>query len=171
MSPAHRRFLLVEQGIGAGIFNFVLNGVIAWAMFRHQDAVPLWGQQSIAGDTIGTSLILPLMTCLIVTPLARKSVRDGKVPVLDWTRASHPGLGWMPARTFLRALAFGLICLLLLSPLTITVLTALHVAELRLWPFVLFKASFAAFEAALVTPVIALWAIAGAGLAAAPARS
>ena len=74
MSPAQRRYLVVEQGVGAAVFNFVLNAVIAWLMFRRQDVVPLWGQQSIAGDTIGTSLLLPLITCLVVTRLARGHV-------------------------------------------------------------------------------------------------
>jgi hypothetical protein len=54
MSPEHRRFLVLEQGIGSALFNFVLNGAIAWLLFRSFERVPLWGQQSIAGDTIGT---------------------------------------------------------------------------------------------------------------------
>ena len=173
MSPTHRRYLLLEQGIGSAVFNFAINAVIAWLMFRTADEVPLWGRQSIAADTIGTSLILPLMTCLIVTPVVRRHVRAGKVAWLGWTRESHAPLGWLPRGTFARALVIGLVCMAALSPLTLLVVTWLHVESLSLSRFVLFKATFAALEALVVTPLVALWAIAEAteaGKAAAPAR-
>src|SRR5438874_2612083 len=96
MSPAVRRYLLLEQGVGAAVFNLVLNAAIAWAMFRSVAVVPLWGQQSIMGDTIGTCFLLPLLTCLIATRLVRSHVRAGKVAALGWTRTSHPVLGWLP---------------------------------------------------------------------------
>ena len=34
MSPRHRRYLLLDQGIGAGILNLLLNAGIAWLLFR-----------------------------------------------------------------------------------------------------------------------------------------
>jgi hypothetical protein len=160
MSPSHRRYLLLEQGIGAAVFNFVLNGAIAWLLFRTQDEVPLWGQQSIAGDTIVTSLLLPLITCLIVTPMARRHVRGGRIVPLGWTRETHGALGWLPRGTVARAFVLGLLCMVAISPLTLLGLALLHVAKLGMWKFVLFKASFAAAEALVVTPLIALWAIA-----------
>jgi hypothetical protein len=169
MSSSHRRYLLLEQGVGAAVFNFVINGLIAWLMFRTRDEVPLWGQQSIMADTIGTSLILPLVTCLVVTPLARRHLQAGKVSGLGWSRESRPLLGWLPRGTIARAFVLGLICMLTLSPLTLVVLAFLHVASLGMWAFVLFKAGFAALEAAAVTPVVALWAIAEAPGAAAAA--
>jgi hypothetical protein len=160
MSPAHRRFVLLEQGIGAALFNFVLNAGIAWAMFRAQDRVPLWGQQSIAADTIGTCLILPLMTTLIVTPMAQGRMRTGRLAPLGWSRTSHPFLGWLPEKTFARAFVLGLVFMVAISPLVLLVLAQLHVADLGLAEFVLFKAGFAAALAAVVTPLVAVWAIA-----------
>ena len=160
MSPAHRRYLLVEQGIGAAVFNFALNAGIAWLLFRSQDVVPLWGDRSIAGDTIATSMILPFLTTLIVTPTARRQVRAGRVAALGWSRATHPTLGWLPRGTFARAFVLGVVCAVVLSPITLLVLGLLHVADLGFGRFVLFKAAFAAMEALLVTPVVSLWAIA-----------
>jgi len=129
-------------------------------MFRAADEVPLWGQQSIAADTIGTSLILPLLTCLIVTPVARRHVRAGKVAPLGWTRQSHAALAWLPRGTFARALVLGIVCMVALSPLTLLVISRLHVASMSVSRFVLFKAGFAALEALFVTPLVAIWAIA-----------
>lgn len=162
MSPAHRRYLLLEQGVGAAVVNLLLNGVIAWLVFRGAAVVPLWGQQSIAGDTIGTCLLLPLITCLIVTRLARGRIRSGALAPLDWTRASHPILGWLPEGTFARAVVLGVVCVVAVAPPTVWGLGALQVTALQFWWFVLFKATFAAALAAVVTPVISLWAIVGA---------
>jgi hypothetical protein len=58
-----------------------------------------------------------------------------------------------------RALLIGLICLLVLTPLTLFVLGALGVGEFSPWHFVYFKATFPAVKGALVTPFLALWAI------------
>ena len=159
MSPEHRRFLLLEQGVGSALFNFVLNGAIAWLLFRSVERVPLWGQQSIAGDTIGTCFFLPFFTALIVTPLVRRRVRAGAVAPLEWTRETHPPLAWLPSGTAKRGLVLGVICLLALGPLSVWVLGRVGVDELGFWAFVAFKATFAAALALLVTPLISIWAM------------
>src|SRR5262245_37741695 len=87
MSRGHRRYLLVEQCVGSAVVNFAINAAIAWALFRGLERVPLWGDQSIMGDTVATSVILPFITALIVTPLARREVRTGRLAPLGWTRA------------------------------------------------------------------------------------
>jgi hypothetical protein len=160
MSPSHRRFLLLEQGVGAGVVNFGLNALIAWAMFRSAESVPLWGQQSIMVDTIGTCVMLPLMTSLIVTRVAHGQMRRGKMSALGWSRTSHPVLAWLPAGTVKRGLVLGAVCALVLAPLAFLYLRVLQVEQLGLGEFILFKAGFAALAGVLVTPVIALWAIA-----------
>ena len=159
MSADHLRFLLLEQGIGSAVFNFLLNGGIAWLLFRGLDRVPLYGQQSIVGDTVATCFFLPFLTALIVTPLVRRRVTAGTLAALGWTRETHPALGWLPSRTGLRALVLGVATVLLIGPLSVWVLGRLEVIELPFWSFVAFKAAFAAGLALVVTPVISLWAL------------
>lgn len=168
MSPDHRRYLVLEQGLGAALINFVLNGIIAWTMFHGLEVVPLWGEQSIGGDTIGTTFLLPLITCLVVTPLARGQIRSGRLKPLGWTPASHPALGRLPAGTFRRALALGAMCTLIVAPITLSLLAS-QLAAMSFWRFIAFKATFAAVLAAAVTPLIALWAIAQTPVETAPA--
>lgn len=158
MSPAHKRFLLLEEGVGSVIVNLLINAVIAFLTFRGAATVPLWGQQSIAGDTIGTTFILPLLTCLIVTPLARRQVRAGRFEPLTGTPF---GLQWMPVRTLWRGAALGAISAVVVAPPALAALTWLGVTEQSFWGFVAFKAAFAAALGAVVTPLIALWAITG----------
>jgi hypothetical protein len=160
MSPAHRRYLVLEQGVGAAVVNFVINAAIAAILFYGQASVPLWGTQSIAGDTIGTTFFLPLLTCLIVTRVARGQLRGGRPIGLGWTRTSHPLLGWLPIGTFRRGLAFGLLSTALVAPPAVWALAALHVTMLSFGQFIVFKAAFAAALAAVVTPIITVWAIA-----------
>ena len=149
-----------NRASGRQLFNFLLNGAIAFLVFRSLERVPLWGQQSIVGDTIGTCFFLPFFTALIVTPLVRKRVLAGSVAGLAWTRETHPPLGWLPSRTGIRGLVLGVVSALLVGPLSIWLLSRHGVTELAFWPFVGFKASFAAALALVITPIIALWAIA-----------
>ena len=157
---AHRRYLLIEQGIVSAVFNLLLNGVIAWVMTRSLEAVPLWGTDvSIAGDTIGTTFMLPFFTCLFVTRMAHGQVASGKLPPVRWRRDTHAALGRLPASTLPRALVLGLACLIAIAPIAVWALVALEVNDLGVWRFVAFKALFAAALAALVTPIVALGAL------------
>ena len=133
--------------------------------------MPLWGQQSIAGDTIGTCFFLPFFTGLIVTRLAAGRVRGGALPGVARRRDSYPGLARLPAGTLRRALALGVVCVVLFGPAAVLALSALEVGSLSFWPFVTFKAAFAAVLAALVTPAIALAALADASRSAPVAAS
>ena len=154
LTSEQRRFLLLDNGVGPFVANLLINGTIAWLLFRHAAEVPLWGHSSIAGDTIATSFLLPAITCLIVTPIARGRVRSGRLAA-----AAGAAWRWIPRNMCWRAVLIGLICLLALAPLTISILSAIGLGRLTPWEFVYFKATFAAIEGGLVTPFLALWAI------------
>lgn len=159
MPPATRRYLVREHVVGSGLFNLLFNALLAWVLFRGLEAVPLWGRHSIAGDTLATAFMLPFMTTLIVTRLARRHVRRGRVERLGWTPSSHPLLGWLPSAPLPRAAVLGGIGLLVAGLPTAWALGALHVDGMELWSFVGFKALFATGMAVVVTPVVAVWAL------------
>jgi hypothetical protein len=157
ISLAQRRFVLLEHGVGAALFNLVLNALIAWGMFRGASVVPLWGEQSIAGDTLGTGFLLPFLTTLIDSAIVRRDVRRGRVPPL----AERPALvAALPARMLARALVLGVAGIVVLGVPAILALQGLGVTELPLRSFVAMKATIAAVMAAIVTPVVALVALA-----------
>ncbi len=155
LTPAQKRFALIDNGIGAFIVNVVIALGFGWLFFRGLSRVPLWGQPSIAGDTLFTVFLLPLITCLIVTRLARAQVRSGRLAGLRGGAAMR----WLPRNTLLRGVLIGAVSLAVLGPMTILALKLGGIASLSLRHFMVFKAVFAGLEGALVTPFIALWAI------------
>ena len=161
MSPVHVRYLLLEQGIGSVFLNFPLGlGDRVGDVPGRGDGADVGPARHRPGDTIGTSFILPFLTGLIVTQVARHHVRGGRVPALGWTRLSHPILRWLPAATLKRAITIGAACALTIGPLAVWMLHGLGIGELPLRSFLIFKASYAAALGVLVTPLLALWAIA-----------
>ncbi len=157
LSSAQRRHLVVGQSIVPALINFVLNGAIGFAMFRSVAELPLFGDPSIVADTLGTCFFLPAITCLIVTPIVRGRVRKGVAQPL----AALPG--WLAPfhRSLLqRAFALGLATVALAGGLAVLALLALGVEALAFTPFLFFKAVFAGLLGGLVTPLIALLALA-----------
>lgn len=157
LSPAHRRFLVVDQGVAPALFNLALNAGIAWLMFRSVEVVPLWGQSSIAGDTLGTAFVLPFATALIVSRMVRSQVLQGRVP-----RLVEPPVGGLMARfaarsPWRRGAALGLAGIFGAAVPVVVFLSLAGPQEMALHAFLWFKASFAAVLAALVTPLIG-WA-------------
>ena len=164
MSSRHRRYLLLDQGIGAGIVNLLLNAAIAWLLFRGMTAVPMWGQQSIGGDTIGTAFVLPFLSTLIASAIVRSQVRAGYVPAVALSASS--ALRRLPRSLAGRGALLGLIAVVVTGIPTALALDAAGTVEMGFRDFILFKALFAAVLGALVTPVIARAALADASASA-----
>jgi hypothetical protein len=164
MSPVLRHYLVTEHAIGAAVVNFVLNGLIAWLAFGHLEVVPMWGQQSIVGDTIGTVFVLAALTCLIATRIVRWHVSTGKAPAGpsdgDWAL-----LRKLPAGLGVRSLVLAGVVTVVVAPVAVGLLAASGLDGLSLRSFVLFKAIFAALLAVVVQPAVALRALMETGTA------
>lgn len=128
------------------------------------------GEQSVAGDIVVTSFLLPFLVCLIATPLVRSEVRKARLPAASWLGAGSSRAPHLLGNLLIRAVALGALSALLVSPATIWTLRMLGVDSLDFWTFVAFKASFAAVLAVVVSPLVAAWALED-GLRASGARS
>jgi hypothetical protein len=162
LHAAHRRLLIVDNGVVSALFNFLLNGAIAWALFRSAAHVPLWGEQSVAGDTLITAFLLPLLTCLIVSRLVTRQVEQGHVPPLRG--ANLPFSGPSRLSTGVRGTLLGVTAMAFAAAPLVGALDASGFSGFALWPFVAFKAAFAAVLAAAVTPLVGWWALIRASL-------
>ena len=155
MTPDHRKYLTSQALVGAGV-NLVLNGAIGWVVFRSLDRIPFSGSPSVSGDLVGTAFLLPLLVCLIATPLVRAEVHGGAVEPAE-TSGVLPR--FLPRSLLLRGIALGLLATLTIAPLVIWGLQALGIQAMGFWQFVGFKAAFGAALAALIAPVVALRAL------------
>lgn len=168
LSAAHRRFLVVDQGVAPVLFNLVLNGGIAWALFHSFQVVPLWGESSIAGDTLGTAFMLPFMTALIVSRLVRGQVSSGRVPPVS----RRPSSGFMSRLVacppWRRGAILGLAGVVSAALPVVGFLALAGPRQLDLHAFLWFKAGFAALLAGVVTPPIGWAALVAASPAAEP---
>jgi hypothetical protein len=164
LSPGQRQYVLIGQCLIPIAFNFVLNGILGLVMFGGVDPVPTWGVESSAGpDLIGTCFFLPLITCLIVTPLVRRHVRGGAADPI----ASPEELPrWLrPFRRPLaaRAVLFGVAGLALIGSAVAGVLLWVAPLEFALTPFLWIKATFSGVLGGVVTPAIGIVALAETG--------
>lgn len=118
------------QGLICGILNVVINPVLAWALNRSMDDVPVAG---VAVDTAVTCLVLSLLVSLFTTAGVARALRTGELLEPAGGRPLNPwGLG----------LAMGLGAACVAAPLAFGLFHALGVSRLPFPAFALFKACY-----------------------------
>jgi hypothetical protein len=153
LSRAQQRFLLVDELGGSVVVNLPVNAAIAWVLFR-SPSVPLWGWSSIAADTLVTAFMLPLLTAVFATRVARARVAAGKLP-----RITTHSFVWLPRWSIYRGTLLGVAALILVAAPVVAAFALVGPASLSRWSFVWFKAIFATGLGVLVTPLIGWWAL------------
>lgn len=160
LAPHYRRFLIVDQGLVAFVINFVLNGGIAYVLFRGAQSVPFLGPSSIVGDTVVTSFLLPFATCMIVTGLIDKAIATGNLTPLAPLPAGSLG-GFFAARgKAARGALLGVAAVVLIALPTLFALSASGTEALARNAFLWFKAGYAGALALIAQPAIAWLALA-----------
>lgn len=159
LTESQRKYLVHEQIIGAAVINGVINALLAWLTFRKHASVPMHGDPSILGDALGTALLLPLLLCLIATPLIRKAVRAGKVAPISLQSPRRTMLLWLPRTSFVRGLVLAVGALATCAPVMLGALTLFGVQGMSVTGFVVLKLFYAGIMAALVSPIVALYVL------------
>jgi hypothetical protein len=164
LPPANRHWLLVNALVATAAINVIVNASIAWLGVSGQDTVSMWGvplvETSIFWNVIGTLFLLPAITCVLTTTAIRRDVRRGAVVPLDWLRPAHRRVAALPLPRWRRALVFGALSAVALAPPLVLVLLAAGVTDLTKDRFVICQTAFAVVLGILVTPPIALCAMA-----------
>ena len=158
LSRAHRRFLVLEQGVGSMFINFPVTAGITWLTTPPLPIVPLWGMTSLAGATFGTAFILPFLTSVIVSRVVRHHVRGGRLEAL----MPPPDLAipWAERTSVRRGAVLGFACMVLAAAPTVLICALAGKTQMARVPFIWFEATFAAALGAVVTPLIAWRALA-----------
>ncbi len=159
MQRAHWRYLLANQVFGAAAINAGINGGFAWGIFGGLEAVPLWGQTSIVGDTLSTAVLLPLLTGLIATTLVRRDVRDGRIGSMTRDGGKQRFGARLPKSALGRGLLLAGAALVFAAAPAVACLALLGVTEMSPPAFIGFKVAFAVALGLAVTPYLALAAL------------
>ena len=165
LNRAQKRYLAVDLSIGAAVVNFLLNLGLGWLVLHSREGIPLSaeaGEPSLTGELLGTCLLLPFFTGIIVTPLVKRVVRHGRVPALDWGRKDHRWLARLPNGSFARSLLVGVVCVVLVALPVGLLLWATGIEWLGFRDYLIAKGVFSGLLAALVTPLFGLCALADA---------
>jgi hypothetical protein len=164
LPASHRRWIILRALLATAVSNVVVNAVISWISVRGELTVSLWGlpvvETSIFWNVVGTLFLLPLITCLLVTNAIWREVRLGSLTSVSHLRAVHHWLAVLPPDRLLRSVAFGAIAVATLAPIVTLALIVSGAPELTKEQFVVCQTAFAVVIGAIVTPVIALYAMA-----------
>jgi len=164
LPSSHRRWIVVNALVATAAINVVVNATIAWLSVRGQEAVPMWGvplaETSILWNVVGTLFLLPLITCVLTTTVVGRDVRRGSLASLSRLRSTQRWLAGLPATRMRRGVAFGVLALIALAPPLVLALVAAGLSELTRGEFVVCQTVFAVAIGAIVTPIIALYAMA-----------
>jgi hypothetical protein len=163
MTDAHRRYVQTETRISI-VLSIVLSLVFAWLVFPKTGAIPFGGMGGIAFDLLPTTFMIVLMTTVALSLLTRARKKKGSIASLDLQSVeqgrSAKVARRLPGHFLLRAILLAVGACAIFLPLMIGVLYVLGVEQMAFWPFMLFKAVYGAFLAALFTPAILLAALA-----------
>lgn len=165
MDSLHWRWVWLNAVLATAVINVLANGLIAWLSVLGMDEVPMWsvplvGGTSTAVDTLGTFFVLPFLTMIFTTLAIRREMRLGAFTPVARADDRAPLMRKLPQRLGRRALAFACLMTLTFGLLTLVFVLAFAPETMSTSAFITYKIVLGALLGALVTPVVALGAMA-----------
>jgi hypothetical protein len=162
LPATHRRWLLINAVGIATLLNLLINWVLAWNQTRDGQHVKLWSisvaHPSVGTDTLGTLLILPLITTFAASAAVHRELRRGALPrvptdaVRTWS--------WFAVRsTRRRAGRFALATFAILAVPAVDLLEIGARHGMSAHNFATFHVIFAVALGMVVTPLVMLMAM------------
>ena len=161
--PHYRWLLLHAVGLSA-VINLVVNAGWSWLTTRGRPSVPMWSWPVFGGSgtvmgALGILLVLPAATTVFTTLAVRRELaRERLAPLL--VEDLPPVLSRLPAGLLARAATGGLITLAALGPVSTAVAVATGFGPISPGAYILYTATLAIALGLVVTPPIALRAMA-----------
>ena len=163
LTQSHWHFILVKQGLIAVLSNVIINGIIAWLIFKPAKSVSMFGSQSYALDLTATTLLLTFFISFFAYKSTFKEVSEGRLDTLAWDIKKHANFRFainlfpqFSGQPFLGSIALAVAITLLIAPLVIGVFILLGAHELPLMLYVVFKAFFAGLLAATTVLLVSM---------------
>ena len=80
MRPEAQKYLIGET-VSSFVVNAVLNFLPAYAIFHHRPVIAVQGAGGMFQDSIGETLIVVFLSCLVPALIGRSRRRAGKLPI------------------------------------------------------------------------------------------
>ncbi len=158
----HRRAVRNETFVSIAI-NALVPATIIW-FAGVAPPTRLFGSGGIVGSLLPAAGVATLFMTLILTPIIRARVRAGALPALDGPAAERGALRLIPARLPLRAVALGLLAIVLLVPPGLAVVWLLGILPLSRVGFLLFNLCYGGLVGAVMARFVVLPALADGSL-------
>ena len=156
LPPGVFPYLLIGHVIIPFFINVAVNVGLGLLAFGGSDKVPVWAlEKGALADFLGCCFFLPLITCLIATPIVRRQAVAGtvsRIPVEDapaWLRFFQGSL-------FPRALKWGVAGLAVFAGPVSAAWILFAEPTVGTTGFLISKSLFAGALGVLVTPLIAI---------------
>jgi len=150
---AHLRHEIMVSGTS----NAVFNGIFAWLLLKNGPSLRWSGENSFVIDIVATGLLLPLIVALIVIPLQRRKMSQGKLQSASLGAASRIQsiADRFPESAVKSSLVFGLIGMVIIAPITLLGFHLVGVEQSTPLQYAVFKGLWAGLvAAALVVPMV-----------------
>ena len=156
LPPGVFPYLLIGHVLIPFFINVAVNVGLGLLTFGGSDKVPVWAlEKGAVADFLGCCFFLPLITCLIATPIVRRQAAAGtvsRIPVKDvptWLRLFRGSF-------FPRALKWGVGGLVVFAGPVSAAWILFAEPTVSTTGFLISKALFAGALGVIVTPLIAI---------------
>lgn len=159
LDPGQKRYIVYDLVIVPFIVNFLLNAGLAWLALGDRSGIAFhgeFGEPSLLGELLAICLLLPFFTGLIVTAIAKRMRREGRLARISVDAFPLRLLSMLPRGVFLRSALVSAGSVILIALPLIAALKALDVQFLMGNSFIAAKGVFAGLLAVMVTPVFGL---------------
>jgi hypothetical protein len=154
------RYLLIGHVLIPAVINAAINSGVGWLSVSGLSEVQVWSSdRGAVADLLGTSFFLPLITCLIATPLVRRDKDRARIGGLPHQYLPY-WMRWLQRPLPVRALQFGITGIVLLSVPICLLWEVFAGSTITVSQFLVIKTTFAVALGTVVTPVTAVLALA-----------
>ena len=163
LRPHYRWLVLHAVGLSA-VINLVVNAGWSWLTTRGRPTVPMWSWPVFGGPgtvmgALGILLVLPAATTLFTTLAVRRELTHDRLAPLT-LQDLPPLLSRLPERLLPRAATWGAITLGALGPVATLAILATGFGPTSAQGYTLYTVALATTLGLLVTPLIAVRAMA-----------
>jgi hypothetical protein len=152
-----RFYILGQNGVGAALFNALLNAGIGWGITAGLAEFPVWKAPGVAFDFVLTAFGITFGTCLVLPLSVTRDAARGRISLPeDLPNSLSALIARFPKRRLARGVLLGLVSVPVFALPALVGLLAFGGTAMGRIPFVELKALLSGIQGGLVTPPIVL---------------